>query len=143
MLIFASNGQVYFSCNSAVYSDEVITGARLDTDAAMFQGAEIIKLRSDPSQPWNTYQRGVEAYTTRFMTNPKDIINVFSGMLNALTNARCVEGIPVPLLTVAILWQPRQRLKRRSGFSSWSWTGWEGKVHWLGKNQLNDLCEEV
>jgi hypothetical protein len=142
LLVFAPNGQVYFSCRQAVYSEEVVTGAGLEVDAAMLQGAEMIKTRPDQNRLWSTYRRAVEAYAARKLSHQADVIDAFSGILSTLSNARCVEGIPVPLLNIALLWQPQERLHRRDGFASWSWTGWVGKVHWLGEETL-DVFQEV
>jgi hypothetical protein len=138
LLVFASNGQVYFSCKEAVYSEEVNANAVLDADAAMLQGAETIKMRYAPDLLWTNYRRAVEAYSARKMTNPNDVMDAFSGILQTLCAARCIDGLPVSLLDIALLWQPRTRVHRRAGFASWSWAGWIGPVHWYDDGFLKD-----
>ncbi|KAH7089582.1 heterokaryon incompatibility protein-domain-containing protein [Paraphoma chrysanthemicola] len=130
LLVFAPNGQVYFSCNSAVYSEEVITGSVLDSDAAMMQGAQLIKVRPAPRRLWSTYKRAAESYTARNLSHQSDVVDAFTGILQILSNGRCVEGIPVAVFEKALLWQPRERMLRRTGFASWSWTGWKGRIRW-------------
>jgi hypothetical protein len=131
ILVFASNGQVYFSCDCAVYSEEVVTGSALDSDAALIQGAQLIKVRSNPNRLWTTYKRAAESYAARHLSHQSDVVDAFSGILNTLSAGRCVEGIPVEVFEVALLWQPRERMLRRNDFASWSWTGWKGKICWL------------
>jgi len=133
---------VYFSCRETVHSEEVVPSTAFDADAAMLQGAELIKLRHDPNMLWSTYRRSVEIYTARKMTNPNDVIDAFSGIMRTLCNARCVEGLLVPVFDIALLWQPRERLRRRGGFSSWSWAGWIGQVHWFDDRFLENFEQQ-
>jgi hypothetical protein len=130
---------VYFSCKEAVYSEEVGSNAELDPDAAMLEGAEMVKLRPNPDTLWSNYRRAVEEYSARKMTDPNDILDAFSGILKTLCAARCIDGLPVRLLDIALLWQPRKSIHRRAGFASWSWTGWRGPVHWYDDGFLKDL----
>jgi hypothetical protein len=128
LLVFAPNGQVYFSCKEAVYSEDVVEGPSLDEEPAMLQAAEMIKMRLHSEQLWRIYRRAVEAYTTRTLSRRQDVIDAFAGFLQGLHRGRCVEGLPVPLLNIALLWQPRQLVQRRENFPSWSWAGWQGSV---------------
>ncbi|KAF2184100.1 HET-domain-containing protein [Zopfia rhizophila CBS 207.26] len=130
LLIFASNGQVYFSCKEVVFSEEVVCEYEPGPDAAMLEGANLVKIRPDPINFWTTYRRAVESFTARRMTHEGDILNAFSGILRMICPERKLEGIPIPVFDLALLWQPRERLRRRMGFSSWSWAGWVGQVHW-------------
>ncbi|KAF2114087.1 hypothetical protein BDV96DRAFT_495340 [Lophiotrema nucula] len=131
LLVFAPNGQVYFLCREAVYSEEVIVGPDMEPDAALLDGADLIKLRPDPTKLWSVYERGVHHFTARRMTYEKDILNAFTGILRMICSERSLEGLPLPIFDLALLWQPQQQLERRQGFSSWSWAGWIGKVEWF------------
>ena len=130
LLIFTSNGLVYFSCNSSVYSEDVIDGPALEMEPATFYGARSIKIQPNPSQPWSTYCRAVAAYTSRVLSHQGDALDAFSGILRSLHHGRCVEAVPVAFLDLALLWQPCERLRRREGFPTWSWLGWIGKVRY-------------
>lgn len=93
-------------------------------------------------------------YTARSLTEPSDVINAFSGILEVFEQATHptynVWGV-LPLITVGettveaslsdafafgLCWTPKPdpelRLRRRSGFPSWSWAGWIGPIsHYL------------
>jgi hypothetical protein len=143
LLVFTPTGQVYFSCNSSVYSEDVIDGPALEMEPATFHGARTIKIQPNPEQPWSTYRRAVEAYTSRVLSYQGDALDAFSGILRSLHSGRCVEAIPVAFLDVALLWQPSERLIRRESFSSWSWVGWIGKVcydtSWIERGEKSEL----
>jgi hypothetical protein len=99
----------------------------------------MIKIRPGPSLLWSTYREAVESYTARQLSNEGDAIDAFSGLLHTLYSGRCIEGIPKPIFSVALLWQPRERLRRRKEFPSWSWVGWKGRKHWLGLDFLRSF----
>lgn len=137
LLIFCENGQVYFSCKEGVCSEEVVLSKNFEPDAAMLDGAQLIKLDSHSDILWSTYSRAVGTFTGRKMKNEKDALNAFAGILRMICPERTLEGLPVPVFELALLWQPKQRIQRREGFCSWSWAGWTGQVHWF-----NDQCLE-
>lgn len=120
LLIFASNKQVYLVCDEAVFSEDVITGPMLDTDAPLLHGAATIKVRPDPSRRWSAYRRMVEMNTRHDIINQADILDACTGILTGLYGGRHTEGIPIALLQIALLWQPRRALRRRRGFPTWS-----------------------
>ncbi|PVI03415.1 hypothetical protein DM02DRAFT_697933 [Periconia macrospinosa] len=139
LLIFASNEQVYFSCKDAVYSEDVVPGDTLEAEVAMKDGAELIKIQPDKLHLWSNYRRGVETLSSRSMTHERDILNTFRGILRTICPGNSLEGLPVSIFDMALLWQPREHLTRRVGFSSWSWAGWLGKVHRFDDGSLDDL----
>ncbi|KAH7063775.1 heterokaryon incompatibility protein-domain-containing protein [Paraphoma chrysanthemicola] len=145
LLIFAPNGQVYFACDRAVFSEEVVTGPALDADAAMVQGAQLIKVRPDPNRLWATYKHAAESYTARNLSHQGDVVDAFSGILHGISDGRCVEGIPVSVFEMALLWQPRERMLRRHDFASWAWVGWKGKISWLDDAHLvgDQRCGQI
>ncbi|KAF2030741.1 hypothetical protein EK21DRAFT_88653 [Setomelanomma holmii] len=139
LLVFASNGHVYFRCSQAVCSEEVIAGGELEPDAAMLEGARMIEVRPERLRLWSAYREAVQAYTTRILSHQEDIIDDFSGILHTLYIGRCMEGIPRPIFDIAILWQPRERVYRRREFPSWAWAGWKGRVCWLENTHLESF----
>lgn len=130
LLVFAPNGQIYFSCNSAVYSEDIIDGPALEVEPATLYGARRMKLQPDPERPWSIYCRAAEIYSSRILSHQRDALDAFSGILRTLHSGRCVEAVPVTFLDLALLWQPFERLRRREGFSSWSWVGWIGRIRY-------------
>lgn len=85
----------------------------------------------------------IEEYSNRDLSNPKDALNALLGVLNHYhsDNSKTFRqnrqishllGIPViqyrDSLDVYLLWKHFFPAKRRPGFPSWSWTGWEGRV---------------
>ncbi|KAH8676575.1 heterokaryon incompatibility protein-domain-containing protein [Tricladium varicosporioides] len=69
-------------------------------------------------------------YSYRAMTNDYDAINAFSGILQALTQNLYPKGffwgLPIEHFNFGLMWTARSEARRRSGFPSWSWAGWEG-----------------
>jgi hypothetical protein len=141
LLIFAPDGQVYFSCKEAVFSEDVIPSKAFDSDVAMFNSAQLIKLRPDIDNRWGIYQRAVEDFTARRLSREQDILNAFAGFLRVMCPEPSVQGIPSPMFDLALIWQPRERLRRRAGFSSWSWAGWTGKIQWFDDRSLESYRE--
>lgn len=77
------------------------------------------------------YARIVEDYTLRQLTYGSDIVRALQGLLHIFQlsfRSEFVCGLPKCLLDIALLWKPTQKLKRRKGFPSWSWAGWQGQV---------------
>lgn len=140
-MIFAPNGQVYFSCKESVHSEDIVPSANLDADVAMLQGAQSIKIQPTPVNVWSTYRYTVERYSKKSLTHQEDALDAFSGILRTIVGTRCVEGLPASMFDKALLWQPVGRLPRRDCFASWSWVGWTGKVHWLRND--NPKTEDI
>ncbi|KAF2834705.1 HET-domain-containing protein [Patellaria atrata CBS 101060] len=138
-LIFI-NGQVYFSCQQKVYSEELICegfGENI-VDYTSFETARKQRPVCGHESPDRIflvdYLRAVMLYTSRQLTYQDDILNAFSGVLRLYCDqdhSRVLSGFPDRWMDIAILWQPVQGLERRPGFSSWSWAGWKGPVKWF------------
>ncbi|MCJ1387786.1 hypothetical protein MMC18_000629 [Xylographa bjoerkii] len=77
------------------------------------------------------YVKAVEQYTHRQMSYQSDILNASAGLMHIFSlcfKCKVLFGLPESLLDVGLLWRPTQQLTRRSGFPSWSWSGWVGQV---------------
>lgn len=94
---------------------------------------------------WDAYRRAVTAYTKRQMSHSSDAVNAFTGMADLLrggSNTTYWHGMPSFAFTHALLWQPREVMKRRtkegeSLFPSWAWAAWEGAVSYRGRGWYN------
>ena len=90
----------------------------------------------------DAYQTLIEEYSCRSLTYPADILNAVSGVLRMVPpfvydNYCC--GLPESHFDWALLWQPMGPLHRRNdlnfagqSFPSWSWTGWQGPIGYVG-----------
>lgn len=80
------------------------------------------------------YDQLVHSYTERRMTMDTDALNAFSAILTRFQETHYekgfVHGLPVEDLPMALLWIHDDEVepRRRDGFPSWSWVGWEGVV---------------
>lgn len=77
---------------------------------------------------WKIYAIAVLEYTRRAMTDARDRLPAFSGILKFLEQpfgSSFFHGLPANLFEVALLWKPRGACRRSAFvFPSWSWTGW-------------------
>ncbi|KAI0383356.1 heterokaryon incompatibility protein-domain-containing protein [Hypomontagnella monticulosa] len=98
------------------------------------------------------YSRLVEEYTRRRMTYAGDRLLGLDGVLDVFRKEfglQFIQGLPVTIVHMALLWQPRDRLKRvpkdeKTGlplFPSWSWGGWIGQIGYEDWNEFMGLPE--
>lgn len=82
----------------------------------------------------------VSVFSGRELTHQSDALNACRGSLNRISMSAGVEfcfGLPVHDCLRALVWMPHHRnvITRHSGFPSWSWTGWQGRIeyaYWVG-----------
>ena len=129
------NNQVYFSCRSHVYAEDIYESHVDEQDLVrMSDNATKRFIREDVSSAL-LYFLAVGAYTLRHLTYSSDILRAFTGVNSVLSQKLSTElfcGLPASIFDLALLWQPNGPLKRREGFPSWSWAGWVGPVSWSG-----------
>ena len=83
------------------------------------------------SAVFTEYTKAIEEYTHREISYKSDVLNAFAGLLHIFSRffgCKTLLGLPESLLDLALLWKPTRQLQRRSGFPSWSWAGWVGRV---------------
>lgn len=76
-----------------------------------------------------SYEAPVQNYSDRMLSFPSDVYNAFAGVAQRIRDLLGVDlchGIPPPYFDWCLLWDPLNRLTRRQGTPSWSWSGWEG-----------------
>jgi len=73
------------------------------------------------------FQNMLRAYLARQFTLASDALNAITGMLNRVSR---LGGVKFSMAYLLSLWtaENKVRLRRRPGFPSWSWLGWEGKI---------------
>lgn len=141
--IMFSNEQVYFQCKKELLCEDRY--GRDHSDSALFTLEKARNWSSanrsrakmySPLEEFRWYQEIISEYTAKRMGYPSDIINAFTGVqmqLGKMFQWTFREGLPEPLLHLALLWTPLESTERRpTGFDhpSWSWTGWVGRVHY-------------
>jgi hypothetical protein len=85
---------------------------------------------ADEAFPFKVYQRLVDSYIRRKLTNDVDMLNAFAGILQLLEPSLGTAwgGIPKRQFTECLGWHEHTALPltRVAGFPSWSWAGWKG-----------------
>ncbi|KAM3081156.1 hypothetical protein ACMFMF_003072 [Clarireedia jacksonii] len=137
MLLFI-NDQLFFRCSQSVCTETTYshTASRFSSDPSLLY--PVLKRRLIGRKGTSIsmmYFRAVETYSARQLTYPNDIINALAGVLTTqslMMNCEVFQGLPSAIFDIALLWQPsgEVQVRRREGFPSWSWAGWEGKVAW-------------
>lgn len=150
-LIFTDD-QVLFMCNE-VYLPESIRYPMGTAFSALRIPHHLCDLLPDYGEssyrgrPAGKISNEITEYCKRQLSYPSDALTAFLGVFNHHTSNflgfTYFRGIPVltrgkyPQLW--LLWTHASPAKRRDGFPSWSWAGWEGMVEWgAGDVNLSD-----
>ncbi|KAF2111123.1 heterokaryon incompatibility protein-domain-containing protein [Lophiotrema nucula] len=137
--------QLFFRCSTHTISEDryepdigdsaglnSLDGARAWSHTNFSQDAR------HPSNPefFRVYEDQIVEYTSKNMGIPADILNAFNGIQTALAEIfgfTFMQGIPIELFHLALLWTPVAAMQRRISdvaFPSWSWAGWVGRVRY-------------
>jgi hypothetical protein len=144
--IYLLPSQAYFQCRSEIWSED-----RLEPyDGLHLLNPTINMVKKDGVEHvrfFDMYLQLAYEYLSKQLTDPSDIVNAFSGILEHI-GKRCgwhfVHCLPIQLFDAALMWchvdqKPRRRLNGCQTEPSWSWTGWFGRmsyectVLWGGK----------
>jgi hypothetical protein len=137
-LIFV-NGQAYFRCHEANWSEE--TWADQQTCWLDADDSNISRL-PDPLEGflpscW-AYQKICEDFSRRKLRNDEDALRALQGILRptaAGMDTDLIEGLPGYYLDHFLLFiSGTGDMRRRSQFASYSWAGWEGSKMWPREN---------
>lgn len=147
------SGTPYFQ----MFDFDVVDGAGVDDDVAeSYAKQSMTSIPLDTGLPskdcytCNTFDTPtlddycavVREYTSRHLTKEKDILNAFTGILQALKFENGFHfGMPEKFFSACLLWQPVTTVSRRcptnldgaesqlgSQFPSWCWSGWDGPI---------------
>jgi hypothetical protein len=146
--LYVSDYQIYFECNAMQCSESLNEGkswvhqvchdsksSEADSSVANVGGGvlrhPLVGLSGIKYNRLIEYGSGLALYSFRFMTDPADALNAFSGILQNLEKEYGEEffwGIPVSEFQWGLIWRSQSTPKRRPGFPTWSWAGWEGRL---------------
>lgn len=145
--------QIYFQCRTELWCEEpplnmwVLPRLALDSKKLDFglnimtrapEWAENIR-QKEWDRAFAFYAEIILEYSWKRLSYPYDIIDAFSGVLDALeqySGWTFLNGLPDALFDYALLWAPADITERRPPppgqpkyyFPSWSWCGWIGGV---------------
>ena len=142
--LYLSDHQLYFECN-AMQCCESLDQTRswahnLSYDSSPTQqerlswmmeqnGSGCLRyLQDSPSQRLRDWGGTVSLYSQRTMTRDEDALNAFLGVLQRLKTTYedgFFWGLPVADFPWALLWGALSPPRRREGFPTWSWAGWD------------------
>lgn len=146
-LIFI-NGQVHFRCQEANWTEESWSDkythyldpddsniSRIPTSEGGIGDADGMK---GVLQAIWAYQKIFEENSRRILRNEGDALRAVTGILGPLKKgmrSSMVEGVPGSYLDHFLLFSSiNGNLRRREGFASFSWAGWEGGIIWPREN---------
>ncbi|KAF4615544.1 hypothetical protein G7Y89_g15317 [Cudoniella acicularis] len=147
-LVFTDT-QIYFQCNSmhcleSIYAPlEILHTFKNNRMRDQVEMSRVFPLRGLGKYPKHLADR-LNEYLERSLTFEKDILDAFRGILTAFERefsspVKSFCGIPIfcgtlstvnlEALVFGLSWSPRykddRKPKRRLGFPSWTWAGWE------------------
>jgi hypothetical protein len=82
--------------------------------------------------PLPDYSTMLLYYSRRQLTNQGDVLEALGGIMRRISDkAKCrfLDGIPTAAFDAFLLWRSTSLVRRRRGFPSYSWAGWQG---WTG-----------
>ncbi|KAF8854442.1 HET-domain-containing protein [Acephala macrosclerotiorum] len=144
-ILFFTKYQVYFRCQSSTYCEDRFEDC-LNVEDGYVKGAFQDELlhRLQPGAHLSTtanriWMRMVEDYSKRSFSRDSDRYDAFAGVESQLKQGSfhypCILGMPVRHLVRELYWNhlgnpasEQRKLRRLSGFPSWSWCGWEGGI---------------
>jgi hypothetical protein len=84
-------------------------------------------------------------YSRRALTNQGDALRAMAGIIRRLSEKvkyRFFEGLPTAVLDAFLIFKAHgTNLQRRSGFPSYSWTGWRGRINIDTPSPMNEWLE--
>ena len=159
--LYFTETQIYFQCSCAVFCEDSV-GEGISPSAFIYPGTNLWNLSGLYSSLWNdqqdsatwlprdpiddsveavaTYSRLLDQFSGRQMSNPRDIIASFEGILSVLRRSLKTDfwfGLPERYLDETLLWiETGPNLRRnvpitpssKMLFPSWSWAGWDTAV---------------
>jgi hypothetical protein len=145
--LYFTEQQVYYQCLSSAFCEDRFGHNLEDSISSQNPLSEARIWSQHPKSSgdlakngaFRYYSRFIADYSTKNMGYLSDILNAFMGIsatLNTMYGWKFWEGMPDSLIDLALLWTPLETVVRREidgafPFSSASWAGWIGKVHYV------------
>jgi hypothetical protein len=136
-LLFVFDDQLFFHCcHGHTYSEDVAFEGLEGSAGRNTQLSGQIYHTHAPTN-FEIYAKAVEEYVSRDLSFLDGVIKAFKGVMSNLSSAfrgAFLYGLPDTEIDQALLWQPLTNVYRRprggveSGFPTWSWAGWVGRV---------------
>lgn len=123
------NGRIYYQCRRTTFCEDM----EMPLNGGWSLDSIDMPTRIFREKPFVQFTSAVELYTRRELTNPIDILNAFEGVqlvLEKRISAKIFYGVLETMVDSSLIWESTKRLFRRSGFPSWSWSGWIGEIQW-------------
>ena len=175
--LYFTEAQMYFQCSCAIFCEDS-AGEGIDPSAFIYPATNLwnssglysslwdhpqcLEMATwlsrtpidDPVEAINTYARSLAQFSGRQMSNPRDIIASFEGILSVFRESLKTDfwfGLPEKFLNETLLWIEAGPSLRRNisitpssnmTFPSWSWAGWDTEIE-LGSVFLGHIYPEV
>ncbi|KAK3303885.1 heterokaryon incompatibility protein-domain-containing protein [Chaetomium strumarium] len=129
--VYFVDNNVFFRCRKTTLNERFHSS--LDEErmwsvdlASMLPGA--VRMESSVED----YSTMLLYYSRRALTYQGDVLNAMAGIMRRVSHkmkCRFLEGLPTASLDLFLLFRShRSMLRRREGFPSYSWAGWQGPV---------------
>ncbi|KAF4617082.1 hypothetical protein G7Y89_g15067 [Cudoniella acicularis] len=138
--LYFVDDKIFFRCYQADYGEGCFEKSRFAHSMS-----SLLPMAVELQEPIQDFEVLLKYYSASALTNQNDILRAMAGIIRKLSKKlgyRFFEGIPVGAFDFFVMFScaQHQPLRRRSGFPSYSWTGWIGTVdlpsirdlvHWL------------
>ena len=159
--LYFTETQMYFQCSCAVFCEDSV-GEGMDPSTFIYPRTNLWNLSGlysplwdnqkgtatwlsrasidDPVEAVRAYSRSLNQFSGRQMSNPRDIIASFEGIMSVFRESLKTDfwfGLPEKYLDETLLWLEAGPSLRRNisiapsskmTFPSWSWAGWDTAV---------------
>ena len=173
--LYFTETQMYFRCSCAVFCEDsvgegmdpsacIYPNTNLSNSSALYSSVSGLRRSSatwltrtpidNPVEAIDAYARLIAQFSGRQMSDSRDIIASFEGILSILRESLKTDfwfGLPEKYLHETLLWTETGLGLRRNisinlssemTFPSWSWAGWDTTVE-LGANIFGPIYPEV
>jgi hypothetical protein len=138
-LYFVDN-KVFFRCRTTEHSESCVDppgNMRSEADAS-FTLREAIRM----DDPLEDYVRFLSYYTKRALSNQEDALRALAGITRRVSEKlgyQFIQGLPTGAWDAFITFKANDTvLRRRRGFPSYSWSGWQGEISIDLANRMNE-----
>lgn len=139
-MLFFTDHQVYFRCQTACYSED--RWEENDPAPLAKRSAATMRIRVPLNEDYNVndfafvlWRQMVENFSLRQFSFQVDRYLAFAGLQNELSLCMrypCIFGMPIQSLVYQLYWahisSPSHLVHRIAEYPSWSWCGWTGGV---------------